>query len=337
MDWNIVGHEWAIALLEKQLLQKQVRHAYLFVGPKGIGRRTLALRLAQAINCPEKGEYAAPCGSCRTCRQIESMAHVDLTVVQPEGDGSSIKVEQIRDLQHVLSRSPYENAYRVGLLLNFESATLTAQNSLLKTLEEAPSKAVLLLTADSTENLLPTIVSRCEIIRLRSMSPEALSVILQQRFSIQPQEAGVISHISGGRVGEALRYASDEEFREARIRWMDDLVQLLKQGQGDRLDYAEKRLRYAGRNGFESALKVWLSFWRDVTVHAAGNEFPLINIDYQDFIHRCCVEFGMQTAREQLSHFQDALQMAEDNVNQWMSGEILLLDMPVLEETTSAL
>src|SRR5512137_425446 len=103
MNWDLLGHEWAVNLLRENVVRGQVRHAYLFTGPQGVGRRTLALRLAQALNCLRPPEPGVPCRGCRACLQIERMQHPDLAVVQAEVQGGTLKVEQIRELQHILS------------------------------------------------------------------------------------------------------------------------------------------------------------------------------------------------------------------------------------------
>src|ERR1044071_8286813 len=101
-NWNLIGHEWAVDMLKKHIVNGTTRHAYLFAGPPGLGRRTLALRFAQALNCPTPIELGIPCGACRDCRQIESMQHPDMNVIQSDGEGATLKVDQIRESRRTL-------------------------------------------------------------------------------------------------------------------------------------------------------------------------------------------------------------------------------------------
>src|SRR4030067_1091410 len=172
MDWGMIGHDWAVNLLAEHVAFGRERHAYLFTGPSGVGRRTLALRFAQGLNCIKPPVPGQPCRVCSACKRIELMHHPDLTVVEAEREGETLKIDQVRALQHTLSLTPYEARYRIALLLRFEEAHISASNAMLKMLEEPPAQVVVILTAKSAENLLPTIVSRCEVLRLRSVAME---------------------------------------------------------------------------------------------------------------------------------------------------------------------
>src|SRR5512136_3216514 len=131
-NWGLSGHEWAVELLKQHLKHDSVRHAYLFSGPPGLGRRTLGLRLAQALNCPQPVAAGEPCGKCKTCQQIERMQYADLAVIQAEKEGGTLKVEQVRSLRQSLVLKPYQGKYRVALFLRFQEANDNAQNALLK-------------------------------------------------------------------------------------------------------------------------------------------------------------------------------------------------------------
>ena len=189
MNWNLIGHQWAVNLLHKHLADNNLRHAYLITGPDGIGRRLLALRLTQALFCESPPSEGVPCYHCRTCQQIEREEHPDLYTIQVEEGTQVIKIDQIRDLQHALSLSPYEQQFQIGILQEFEKANPSAQNALLKTLEEPPPRVVLILTAESGEQLLETITSRCEGIDLRPVPRKTIQRELQQRRELSTERA----------------------------------------------------------------------------------------------------------------------------------------------------
>ena len=220
MDWQILGHEWAAQILQKHIAQNSVRHAYLFSGAPGIGRRSLAMRFAQAINCIQPPQPGIPCGVCRLCTQIEKGQQPDLAIVESAEDSSTIKVDQIRELQRSLSLSPYEAKYRVAILKNFQEANASAQNALLKTLEEAPEKVILILTTDAVENLLPTIISRCEVLRLRPMPVEDLAQALEEKWESDPDLAFELAHLTNGRIGLSRQYLKQPERVEEPPSWV---------------------------------------------------------------------------------------------------------------------
>ena len=211
MNWGMIGHDWAVRLLQSHIALNRVRHAYLFTGPIGIGKRTLAIRFAQALNCSNPPSQAAYCGECRACTLIERGAFPDTHIISAEEQERTIKVDKIRELQRVVSLSPYEGKYHIALLLRFHEATEQAANALLKTLEEPPPQVIMLLTAESTDSLLPTIVSRCEVVPLRLLSVRQLENELESRIG-EAENTELIAGLSAGRPG----YAADGGSRQAR-------------------------------------------------------------------------------------------------------------------------
>jgi DNA polymerase III subunit delta' len=337
MEWGVLGHEWAARMLQQHIARQEVRHAYLFTGPSGVGRRTLALRFAQALNCTEPPAPGQSCGGkCRTCRQIEQMQHPDLSIVQAENEGGTLKIDQIRALQHTLSLAPYQARYRVALMLYFDGANANAQNALLKTLEEAPEKVILLLTADSAENLLPTIVSRCEVLRLHPLQVERLAEALHERWSLPVEESRLLAHLSSGRPGYALRLHNDPASLEQRRGWLDSLQELLSSPRRLRFAYAEKLLSKRGRDFAKSretlrqVMQVWLSFWRDLLLSTAGSTVPLVNLDRENEIRRLAELLDLHTARACTEALEKSLSLLDNNINPQLLLEVLLLDWPRL-------
>ncbi len=326
MSWNVLGHEWAEKLLKEQIAHSTFRHAYLFCGPDGVGRRTLALRLAQAINCPQPTSPGEPCRTCRTCRQIEAMQHPDLSLVRAEETGGTLKVDQVRQLLHSLSLSPYAAQYRVALLLHFEQAHNSAANALLKTLEEPPSNVIILLTADSPESLLPTIVSRCTILRLRPAPLETLQTWLERQHGIPAKEARALAHLSGGRVGRALSLHTTPALWSEYTSTLNDLQRLLETGPIERFAYARA---YAEKRPLvRELLRVWLSFWRDVLLASLDARAPLVNLEFAASIQALAAALPSRTILHILAAHQRTLDLIDRNANLRLALEVLMLDLP---------
>jgi len=330
MNWDMLGHEWAVELLRKHVAQGRVRHAYLITGPEGVGRRTLALRLAQAINCPQPPSPGEPCRTCRTCRQIEAQQHPDLSVVEAEERGGALKVEQVRELQHSLALAPYDARYRFAILLRFEeahkSASASAPNALLKTLEEPPPQVVLAVTAQDAEHLLPTIVSRCEQLRLRLVPAARIEAGLQEQWGVPEDEARLLARISGGRPGYALRLHREPDLRQQRLDWLEQHTQLLAQGRVERFAYVDALSK--DRDALRGALNVWLSFWRDVLLKTSGAEAPPTNLDRRAEIDALAGQLDLQSARKMVAALERALALLDRYANARLLSEVLMLDLP---------
>jgi len=330
-NWNLLGHEWAVDMLRHHIQHDGLRHAYLFAGPPGLGRRTLALRLTQALNCEKPIAPAEPCFNCRTCKQVEAMAHPDLAVVQAKSDdgipkeGGVLKVDQVREVQHSLSLKPYQSKFRVAVFLRFQEANDNAANALLKVLEEAPAHAVLILTADNPEQLLPTIVSRCEILRLRPLPIEAVESDLLAR-GVDEEHARLIAHISGGRPGYARRLVDDSALLEKREERLNDLQTLLPAPRVEKFAYAEKLAK--DKDLMRQAILIWLSYWRDVMLRVAQAETPLVNVDRNMEIEFLAGRMDLSSVRRVVNNLENALEKMERNVNSRLLAEVLLLDWP---------
>jgi len=326
-NWNLIGHEWAVDMLKKHVVHGTMRHAYLFAGPPGIGRRTLALRFAQALNCQSPTAPGIPCGECRNCKQIAAMQHPDLTIIQADSEGGIIKVDQIRDARHALTLKPYTANYRVTLFLRFQEANDSASNALLKTLEEAPSYAVLILTADNPEQLLPTIVSRCEVLRLRPLRIEEVQQALEDK-GFETNQSKLIAHISGGRFGYARRLLESESLLAEREERLNDLQSLISASRVEKFSYADKLSK--DKDSMRRVILIWLSYWRDVMLRTAQAGTPLVNVDRNLEIEDIAQRMDLSAARLVVNELESTLEKMEKNVNSKLLAEVLLLDLPNL-------
>lgn len=333
MSWNILGHETAVNFLQTHSHPETIRHAYLITGAEGVGRETLAIAFIKAVNClypPAKGEF---CGECLPCRQIEAQAYSDLSILRvPEG-ARELKIEQIRAMQQTLALAPYQSKYRIVLIPDFQRATLGASNALLKSLEEPPARAILILTADARESLLETIASRCEVLRLRPMSIDDLTVELQAKHHLTPDEARKLAQLAGGRVGTALRFLRDEELLEKHTNALDMLEELLKQNLGGRIKQVEKLQRAKGqaRETYAFLIATWLTFWRDVLICCEASDVPLVNLAQEELIRRAAANLNPQSVAKILKKHEEGLTLLDQYVNPRLILENLLLKLPRLE------
>ena len=324
-NWNLTGHEWAVDMLRKHVANASMRHAYLITGSPGLGKRSLALAFARSLTCsdaPAPGEF---CGECRNCRQMGKLQHPDLTVIESEKVGGMLKVEQIRELRKSVLLSPYQAPFRIILLLRFEEANASAANALLKTLEEAPSKVILILTADNVEQLLPTIVSRCEVLRLRPLPIPRVDEFLRTKGT-DTEKAALLAHLSGGRPGYALNLLEDESALEFRAEKLSEFAELLPASRTVRFRYAEQLAK--DKEVFRETLLLWLSLWRDVMLQAAGDASAVTNIDQQALIEQLAIKLEMPLAKKQLVTAENALGQLQRNVNARLLAENILLDFP---------
>ncbi|MBE9523649.1 MAG: DNA polymerase III subunit delta' [Chloroflexi bacterium] len=327
-SWGMIGHSWATDILRKHIANQRLRHAYLITGPPGVGRRTLALRISQSLNCTQPLAPGVPCRNCHTCQRIAMMQHPDLSIVEAEEGSRTIKIDQVRTLQRGIMLAPYEAPYRIALLLNFEQANPNAANALLKLLEEPPPKVIMLLTALDTESLLPTIVSRCEQIPLRSLSIEITAQGLETQWDIPAEEAKSLSHISGGRPGFAITLHQNTDIAQQRTDWLDDHQRMLKANRVARFQYAETIAK--DKIKLDQLLQTWLSLWRDVMLLTHDAATPISNIDREEEINRLATSVDRSTAQLVIRQLERAQSLISKNINARLTAEVTLLDLPYL-------
>ena len=217
---DFLGQEQLLADLQVALARDRVGHAYLFRGPEGSGRQTLARLFAQALLCAGDGER--PCGACRSCQLVKAGTHPDLQTVQ--ADGTTIKIEQMRAIRAQVALKPLLGRHRVFLLAEMERLSEAAANSFLLTLEEPPPGVVFLGWALDSAPLLPTIISRCQVAKLQPLPVPALARALAAR-GIEPGRAEKLAAEAGGLPGLALSLlAEDPEQSGVRDDLLDDLL-----------------------------------------------------------------------------------------------------------------
>ena len=211
---NIIGHEQLVEHLKNAIQMNKVSHAYLLQGDSGSGKRTVADAFAMTLQCQEGG--SEPCGGCRSCRQAASRNHPDIIYVTHEKP-NSIGVDEIRDqLVSDIQIKPYNGKYKVYIVAEAEKMTVQAQNALLKTLEEPPAYAVILLLTSNAESLLETIRSRCVLLNLRPVPDSRVKQYLMEKLEIPDYQAEICVAFAQGNIGKAVMLASSDNFHEIK-------------------------------------------------------------------------------------------------------------------------
>jgi DNA polymerase-3 subunit delta' len=319
--WQVVGHEWAVELLERSRANGRVAHAYLLIGLPQIGKTTLALNFAQALHCLGEDK---PCGQCRSCLKIAHGNHPDVRII--EAVNGTIKIDQIRSMQREVALSPHEGRWKVYVIRQVERATIEAANCLLKTLEEPPAQVIFMLTASDIDQLLPTIISRCQVLNLRPPSVLLVQKVLEGRWGVDPERAKLLARLSGGRLGWAVRASEDEAILRKRERRLDKMMELMGQGRVERLRYAQQLSQ--SPDGLREVLDLWLIWWRDLLLIKGGSSTEITNIDREATLRSQAQGYNLTQVRDFIEALRTAAWQLEHNANTRLTLEVLMLSLP---------
>jgi DNA polymerase III subunit delta' len=320
-SWPVVGHAWALDLLAQAIRSGRPSHAYLFTGPAQVGKTTVARAFAQALVC-ERGE-GPPCGVCRTCQRVAEGRYPDVQLVKAEKN--NIQIDQVRNLQADAAIAPLEGKRKVFIIREIERATLPAANALLKTLEEPAPHVVLLLTSNRRDQVLPTILSRCQVIGLRPMPLDQLQAALETRWGVDEERARLLARLSAGRPGWAISAHTDPDLWELRAKHLDDLLGLVEGNAIARLAYAEKLSK---GDDVETVLGLWAAWWRDILLVQQRLPEGILNLDRRAQLLQQAELFRAEQVEAEITDLVQTLRRIRANVNLRLALDVLLLRLP---------
>jgi DNA polymerase III subunit delta' len=250
-----------------------------------------------------------------------------------------LRIETIREWQRDIDLRPFEAARRVFILDDAQALNEAASNAMLKTLEEPPSYAVLILIAQGAGDLLPTVVSRCRVLRLRPLSRERVAQALQERYNLAAADASLIAAWSAGRIGWAFRAVEDPGLLEQQQQRLDVLIQLGAASRVERLRWAEERAKEY-RGGEHAAatewLRLWQSWWRDVLLIRSGNAGAITHLDRQAELAEVARDLSLAQIQQFLVQLDTTRQQLAENVNPQLAFENVTLHIPVAQEPARA-
>ncbi len=326
--WQVTGHSRATGLLRRSLASGQLSHAYLFVGPAHVGKLTLALDLARAVNCSSEDP---PCQQCAPCRRIAAARHPDVHLLNLLSvEKKNIGVRQVDQMQAAIHLPPFEGRCKVFIVDGAEMLSHEAANSLLKPLEEPPPRVLIILLTARESDLLPTIASRCQRVELRPLPTAMVREALIARHQAAPDRADLLARLSGGRPGWAIRALEDQEVLAEREQQMADFARLCGAGTHERLAYAAglAAIFGKGRDRALQALSAWQQWWRDVMLIQCGGARWIVNIDQEEALRRQAEAVTPGSIRGFLRAISGTVRDLERNASPRLALEVLLLNLP---------
>ena len=323
--WRVVGHTGAVRLLDRAIETDRLAHAYLVTGPPHVGKTTLAMDLAAAVNCEGT---SPPCGECAQCLHVWGSRHADLQLlgVAEEEGRKAIGIDAIRDAAHQAHLNPFEGRSRVIIIEGAEHLSEEAANALLKLLEEPPPHLLLLLLTASPDLILPTIHSRCQRIDLHPLPTEQVAEALITKWEVPEEEARDLAALSNGCIGWAAEAWGDASILETRNRRLERLTDTVAAGLEERFAYAAELagLLPQQRTAMHETLDLWAEWWRDLLVTKATAEEDDDTASPGDGP----TKGALLAAVREILRTQELLDM---NINPRLALEALMLSLPRVE------
>jgi DNA polymerase-3 subunit delta' len=344
------GHAGAMRAIARAVRHEHPPHALLIVGPRGVGKTTLALDLAAGLLCLAEAASDRPCRACSACRKVATNNHADLHLIEPEGAGEQVRIGQVQQLASDLALTAMEGRYRIAVITSAQRLNQDAQNALLKTLEEPGPATCLVLCADDAAPLLPTVLSRSARLRLASSPVETLTEQLVGGGYAEPAQARALAIASGGRFGIAITLSDQPGAVLARARISRTLLELVDADRRTRLGSATELIADAAavdaamrgavppaskrlqpverRRAIHLIIEVWRDLGRDLAVAARGAGRGVRDLDQLDELLSLSARIDQAALRRFLDRLDRLMLAIEGYASPELTLDALLLSWP---------
>ena len=339
---DIHGQDVAVQALQSSLHKQSgsigIAHAYLFAGPKSVGKTSAALAFAAALNCDDPTPQGDSCGNCLSCIRIMAGTDLDVQVIYPEKNQTVVK--QMGDMIANLVYAPVHGKRRVCIIEQADTLNTYSENSILKVLEEPPDYAVMILLSRNPTSLLPTIRSRCRLVRFHAAATTEVEEVLRTRFDLPDDEVRVIAASSEGAIGRAIGMASDPEMMEDRrlaleaLQWWADSppVAALRTAEAlRRIAEPTKSEKEAGQTTvrrLQELLDYIQSWYADLLeIKVLGDRAALSNVDFEEALHIHAGRYSTSGVRSGINSIMATRRYLEGNVTPQLALENMLFSL----------
>ena len=322
---DIIGQESIKKHLQTAIKTGNLSHAYIINGEYGSGRQTIASALAKTIQCQSKTDDTDACGVCTSCKQAESHNHPDIKYITH--DKTSISVNDIREqLNNDISIKPYSSEYKIYIIPDANKMTEQAQNALLKTIEEPPVYAIIILLTENCDSLLPTIRSRCVTLTMNPVEKDKICTYLENKFQLEPEQAQIAANYCQGNIGKAIRFASSSDFIEMKNQVLKLLKNLDSMDIASIIDTIKEFSTH--KNDINDYLDLMLLWYRDVLMFKVTKDANLLLYsDEYSAISEQATKLDYEDIENIIAAIDKAKVRLKANVNFDVTIELMILAM----------
>ena len=321
---DVVGHKNIIKYIQNAVTADAVSHAYILNGERGSGKKLLANLFAMSLQCENRDEDGDACGKCRSCRQAAGGNQPDIIRIMHEKP-NTISVDDIRtQVNNDIVIKPYSSKYKIYIIPEADLMSAQAQNALLKTIEEPPEYAVIMLLTENAEALLPTIRSRCVMMKLRNIKDQLVKKYLMEQMEIPDYKADVCVAFAQGNMGKAIMLATSEYFNEIKEEVVHLLRNIDEMNVSELMDAVKKCMTYKMEiNDYLDMIAIW---YRDVLIYkATKNVDRVVFSDQLRYIKARASKSSYEGIENILDAIEKAKARLKANVNFELTMELLLL------------
>ncbi len=327
---DIVGQERAIKILTKSLKENRVSSSYIFIGSEGTGKKFTAIEFIKAVNCLNLNKNMEACNNCHSCNGINKQCCPDLKIVKTTK--GSIKIGQIREIRKEIELKPFRSKKKVYIIDQAEKMTLEASNCLLKTIEEPPYYAIIILICSKIDPILPTIVSRCQIINFRLLTSFKIKELLLNKLNnLENDKAEIISKLAQGSIGKAFKLSVDKEYFIRREKMLDYLSTIITGKYGDDIfTKVEKIMSEIDR--IEEILEMIKLWYRDILIiKNTRNQNYIVNCDKLEILGKKSQIYSQKMLIDILDYLDQVEEYLTKNANKRLVLERLYIKMVGVE------